>query len=189
MSNFFISGKRYRVIKEFESLKINDVAEFIDVEWGYPQGKQPIAFNVLFDDGRHSETLTLKYPVNSSEWANYFEDYDNFHFEKNRLSIHTAAGTLVKVFPGTIERVLQLNDLYIILFVLEPPKKPAPIIAINQRGEILWESVPPTDEGPKDFWSGIGRDNEGLAAGSMDGWNYHIDPKTGKIIGEGVFVK
>lgn len=103
----------------------------------------------------------------------------NYKIEKDKLTVHEKE----LIFDYEIKSVLEKDGTLMIL--LKVPAKfnyQRNIFGVSAEGEILWQVEAPTKD-PVDLYTQITEENEKVMGGSWSGWNCHLDPKTGKIVG------
>ncbi len=110
-------------------------------------------------------------------------------FEKNKLYIDAGSEKKMVEFSYLIGKIETFDDCVIVM--IDPPMKTIfneNIYGVSYDGKILWQ-VEKIEHVDRDSpYTGMGQEKGLLSAYNWDGFDYRIEPKTGKIIDK-IFVK
>lgn len=104
-------------------------------------------------------------------------------FEKNSLNICNENGKKIINFQSPIEQIEQFDEIIVVMVY---PKTNnflnENLYGVSYDGKILWQ-VEKIEHVDRDSpYTGMGEENGLLGAYNWDGFDYLIDPKTGKIL-------
>ncbi|NKB46261.1 MAG: hypothetical protein GKR77_00535 [Legionellales bacterium] len=107
----------------------------------------------------------------------------NYRFEANRLIISTSDSIKKVILPLAIEEVKCFEDMLVVLLDYSMDEIfNENVFGISAEGKVLWQIEKIFHAYEHSPFTNIGQKNDLLSAYNVEGYNYFVDLKTGKIV-------
>jgi hypothetical protein len=107
----------------------------------------------------------------------------SYRFEDNRLIISTADSIKRVILPLAIEKVECFENVLVVLLDFSTDTIfNENVFGVSAEGKVIWQIEKMSYVYEHSPFTNISQENDLLSAYNLDGYDYFIDPKTGKIV-------